>query len=251
MSEPAKAEALRARLEQASPEALAWLAAARAALATGDPGAMLAAVYAPARRELGAHGALDVPEIGRWTIAAAARAVVLDEALGHTPGAALALTQHLYRESDEAAQIDLVRSLPLLACAAALKPLALEAGRTNSRAVFAALALDNPYPARYYTEREFNHLVLKALFLDLPIARVVGLARRANAELARMCEDYVEEREAAGRSVPADIWLAAAPHASARGEAMLARYAASGEPRQRRYAREALARRAGTERAHH
>ncbi|BAU50259.1 hypothetical protein SVA_3725 [Sulfurifustis variabilis] len=243
MSDPAKAEDLRAALERASTEAAAWLAAARARLSTGGPAAALAPLYASARRDLGTRSAIDAPGLGRCTVAAAARAVLLDDALMLAPDAALALARHLYRESDEAAQIDLVRSLPVLACAPALAPLALEAGRTNSRAVFEALALDNPYPARHYSEREFNQLVLKALFLGLPITRVVGLDGRANAELARMCEDYVEEREAAGRAVPADIWLALAPHASERGETMLRRYAASGEASHRRYAQEGLAHR--------
>jgi hypothetical protein len=38
-----------------------------------------------------------------------------------------------------------------------------------------ALALDNPYPAAYYTGHEFNQLILKAVFMGLPIERTVGL----------------------------------------------------------------------------
>jgi hypothetical protein len=243
MGDPARTQALRAALESASAGAAAWLAAARGALATGDPGTAIAGLYASVRRTLVEPGLVETPDLGRWTIAEAARAILLDEALARAPDAALALARQLYRESDEAGQIDLVRSLPMLGCAPSLKPLALEAGRTNSRAIFEALALDNPYPDRHYSEAEFNQLVLKALFLGLPVARIVGLRRRANAELARMCEDYVDEREAAGRTVPVDIWLALAPHASRRGEAMLRRYAASNAPEHRRYAEEGLARR--------
>lgn len=241
MSDPVQAEVLRAAVERASAQATSWLATARARLAAGKPETELASLYASARRALGAQPAIVAAGIGGWTIAAAVRAVLLDEALARSPDTALAVARHLYRESDEAAQIDLVRSLPVLACAQVLKPLALEAGRTNSRAVFEALALDNPYPGRYYSEPEFNQLVLKALFLGLPIGRIAGLRQRANAELARMCEDYVDEREAARRDVPVDIWLALAPYASRRGEAMLRRYAASSVPEHRRHAEEALA----------
>lgn len=244
MGDPAQAEVFRAAVEHASPEGAAWLATARARFANGHVGTELAPLYASARRALGGTGpAIEPPGLGRWTIAGAARVVLLDEALQRAPDAVLALATHIYRESDEAAQIDLVRSLPALALGEALKPLALEAGRTNSRAVFAALALDNPYPARHYSEPEFNQLVLKALFLGLPIGRVFALRNRTNSELARMCEDYVDEREAAGRAVPTDIWLALAPHASSRGEAMLRRYAATGSPEHRRHAQKAMAHR--------
>lgn len=225
-----------------SPEAASWLARARERLAA-EPSA-LAELHAGARRAL---EDTPPPDDASWTRAAAARACLLADAIARAPGSALALARQLYRESDEAAQVDLVRGLPVLPGGDALKPLALEAGRTNSRAVFAALALDNPYPARHYAEPEFNQLVLKALFLELPVERLVGLRERANAELARMCEDYVDEREAAGRAVPADIWLALAPQASPRGEAMLRRYARSNAPEHRRYAREALARRGGAD----
>jgi hypothetical protein len=89
----------------------------------------------------------------------------------------------------------------------------------------------------------FNQLVLKCLFNGLPVERIVGLTRRGNPELARMCEDYVGERLAAGRSVPADIWLALEPHASAAGIALILSYLDHDDPRHRRYAALALSRR--------
>jgi hypothetical protein len=49
---------------------------------------------------------------------------------------------------------------------------------------------------------------LKALFNKVALARIQGLADRANPELARMASDYAAERRAAGRSVPNDIGLA-------------------------------------------
>jgi hypothetical protein len=54
----------------------------------------------------------------------------------------------------------------------------------------------------------FNQMVLKALFNNVPLARIVGLADRANNELARMANDYAAERRAAGRAIPGDIGLA-------------------------------------------
>jgi hypothetical protein len=50
---------------------------------------------------------------------------------------------------------------------------------------------------------------MKSLFNGVPLARIVGLAGRRNAELSRMAADYAAERRAAGRTIPADIGLAA------------------------------------------
>jgi hypothetical protein len=146
----------------------------------------------------------------------------------------------LYQQGDESERMTVMQGLSLFPDGPALKPLALENGRVNSLPLFAALALANPYPAAYYSEPEFNQLVLKALFLGLGIATLSGLPQRANAELARMCEDYLDERLAAGRSLPADLWLALAPCASPRGEQRIIEYANHADPYHRYYAALAL-----------
>jgi hypothetical protein len=52
-----------------------------------------------------------------------------------------------------------------------------------------------------------NHMVLKALSLGIDLDRIIGLERRMTPELKRMTVDYVAERRAAGRSIPADVRL--------------------------------------------
>jgi hypothetical protein len=84
---------------------------------------------------------------------------------------------------------------------------AVEACRTNAQVIFEAIACDNPYPFRYFPELNFNQMVLKALFIGSPLARVIGLEERITSELIRMAEDYASERRAAGRPVPEDITL--------------------------------------------
>jgi hypothetical protein len=49
--------------------------------------------------------------------------------------------------------------------------------------------------------------VIKSLFMELPLERVLGWRRRRNPELVRIAGDYEAERRAAGRAVPADIAL--------------------------------------------
>lgn len=199
----------------------AWLRTARDALKSAhdrhaDAVASLLLLSPLARRRLGRRPLIsgnDVLEtadgpipLSAWELADAGRVLLL-RAVG---GGNADVVTSLYRAGDEAERISATRGLSLYGAGAELKTLALETGRANSIPLFASLALDNPYPAGRYGEREFNQLVLKALFVGLPLVRVVGLADRANAELARMCEDYIEERTAAGRSVPEDIALAMA-----------------------------------------
>jgi hypothetical protein len=206
-------------------DALSWLEDSRSTLAgSQEPLATLERLFPAARRTLGSRS-MTTPasitiddatiELRDWQASDLGRALLLLEGCARIPCAELVDT--LYRNGDETERSAIVRALMLLPDAAALKPVALEAGRTNSVSLFAALALDNPYPDRHYTDHEFNQLVLKALFMGLPIGRITGLQRRANAELARMCEDFYDERTAAGRPAPVDIWLAMLPHASERG----------------------------------
>ena len=77
--------------------------------------------------------------------------------------------------------------------------------------MFEAIACENPFPARYFPELNFNQMVLKALFNGVALARIVGLRRRRNPELARMAARLrrrtARRRPArAGRHRLADQW---------------------------------------------
>jgi hypothetical protein len=112
-----------------------------------------------------------------------------------------------YKVGDEKERCAILKGLLLLDPEAKLQATAVDAGRTNSLEVFSALAVGNPYPYLYYSEAEFNQLVLKALFLELDLKHVFGLSKRLNQPLVQMCTDFAEERRAAGRSVPESIKL--------------------------------------------
>jgi hypothetical protein len=216
----------------------------RSAVSIVDVEATLLRVFPAALRRLGAQpmtSAAPVIEtedgtvrLRAWSPGDSGRACLLLEAQRHDDDPSLIAS--VYRAGDEGERKSIARALSVLAIGGKLKPLALQSGRTNNVDMFAALALDSPYPAAHYTDHEFNQLVLKALFVGLPLASMVGLAARANADLSRMCEDYVGERSAAGRAVPADIWLALAPYASASGLQLLGTYLEHNDESQRYYA---------------
>ncbi|HJR70544.1 MAG TPA: EboA domain-containing protein [Gammaproteobacteria bacterium] len=228
-----------------------WLAAARAEIMrTEEPRRVLERLFPTVARALGRR---DVPDEARieidgeahalrgWQTCDVGRALLLLAGSTRLPPAELAAK--LYRAGDESERAAIVRSLSLLPEGATLKPVALDAGRVNSVTLFGALALDNPYPAAHYSEHEFNQLVLKTLFMGLPLGAVVGLERRANAELARMCGDFYDERTAAGRNAPVDIWLALVPFAPADRLELAKQHLVHADPAHRFHAALALGRR--------
>jgi hypothetical protein len=156
-----------------------------------------------------------VVEPGVFSCADLARVLWLRLALAAMPAGehTLVLTRG-FRTGDNNERVALLRALPLLAEPARFTELAIEACRTHVLDVFAAIACDNPFPARHFPEPNFNQLVIKSLFLELPLERIHDWRGRANAELVRMASDYEAERRAAGRTVPADIALIRATESS-------------------------------------
>jgi hypothetical protein len=121
------------------------------------------------------------------------------------------LVRACYENGDSREQQSWLRSLSLLPDCEVFVDAATDACRTNIMPLFESIACENPYPFRHFPELNFNQMVLKGLFNDIGISRIVGLEERFNPELSRMADDYVSEREAAGRHVPPSIWLVIAP----------------------------------------
>lgn len=117
------------------------------------------------------------------------------------------LVREAYEKGDSDEKIAVLRALSLLPAAERFVDIANEACRSNVLEVFTAIACENAYPARCFSELIFNQMVMKAYFLDVRVARILGLDERKNAELARMASDFSAERRAAGRPVPPDLGL--------------------------------------------
>jgi hypothetical protein len=163
------------------------------------------AYSASERAQLAAIG-IARPEV--WSLADLARGALLLSACAALPADDhVAIATEAFRRGDNGERVGLLRSLPLLPAPERFVDLAAEACRTHVLDVFAAIACDNPFPSAHFPQLHFNQLVIKALFLELPLARVVGWRERNNPELIRIATDYEAERRAAGRAVPDDIAL--------------------------------------------
>ncbi len=102
--------------------------------------------------------------------------------------------------------VALYSALPLLRYPETWIATASDAVRSNIGLVLDAIALQNPYPAEYFSEGAWNQLVMKSIFNDKPVHLIYGLEKRANAELARILTDFAHERWAAGRRVAPRVW---------------------------------------------
>ncbi|MFI2366756.1 EboA domain-containing protein [Promicromonospora sp. NPDC019610] len=122
----------------------------------------------------------------------------------------------LYRQGDGAERRGVLRGLDALTTLGDLGPggeptplvttgleLAADALRANDPSLVAAAV--GPFGARYLDQHTWRHAILKLVFQGTSLAAASGLDRRADDELARMARDFAAERQAAGRSVPADL----------------------------------------------
>jgi hypothetical protein len=197
----------------------AWLPEAVAAARNAQDRGAFVTAFAHATRRVGRRAAEPSPtELARlracgvrapvtpWGVDGVVRAaLLLDAAAGLAPGELDALVDDCFQRGDTRERQAVLRALPLFPDPARFVALGVEACRTSVEPVFEAIACDNPYPAAYFPEPSFNQMVLKAVFVGVPVRRVLGLEARITPDLRRMARDYASERRAAGRSVPADV----------------------------------------------
>jgi len=193
-----------------------WLAAAVQALGTPPQPMKLRIGLARAARKLG-HEPLELsvaerealpvgPGYGRWVLRDFGRASLLLTALERLAASEhLALVEPLIRRSDAGEQVSLLRAAPLLPEPERFTAVVVDACRTNSVEVFEAIACDNPFPRDFFSDGAYNQIVIKAMFVDSGVDRIVGLAERVNPEMVRMAADYAAERRAAARSIPPGV----------------------------------------------
>lgn len=221
-------ELLCAWVSRQAPEQADWFNEVIANLSGGAPERDLHIALGLAPRKLGrgdleleasdleeARAARDGWDPSGWSVDGAARIAALLAHGGQRPFAER--FKDLRRTADVGEMIALYRGLPLYPEPDRLDFETGEGLRSNIRAVFEAIAHHNPYPRDHFDEHRWNHMILKALFVDSTLHPIVGLDDRANPELARILRDYAHERWAAGRTVTPELWRCVGPFADADG----------------------------------
>ena len=139
------------------------------------------------------------------------RIYILASALESAPELFVPKVAKLIEVADTGELVTFLKFLPLLPHNEAFKFTAVEALRTNIATVFDAIALENPYPAEYFNDQQWNQMFLKAAFMQRDLLKIPSIARRANPALARIISDYAHERWAASRAVDPAIWRPVGP----------------------------------------
>lgn len=196
-----------------------WVEDQIARIRGGPDGPALALAIGLAPRKLG-KGDLDlgVAEIAAgarlrrgldasgWSIDQAARILFLLASYEGDGAAFAARLDRLLTHGEVGEHIALLRGLPLYPSPDLLLARAGEGVRSAVQPVFEAVAHANPYPREAFSETQWNHMVLKALFIGSRLAPIQGLDERRNPDLAVMLSDYAHERWAAGRMVSPELW---------------------------------------------
>jgi len=149
-----------------------------------------------------------------WSIDGAARILTLLNLAKTKPDEFELTLQSLFAHADVSEAVIYYRALGLFPYSSSFDNLIGQGLRTNMKAVFEAIAHNNPYPAKHFDDHRWNHMILKALFIDSALFPILDLDERANPELAQILCNYAQERWSANRSVTAELWRCVGPYAT-------------------------------------
>jgi hypothetical protein len=144
--------------------------------------------------------------IQRWTIDRLCRVWLLMHLDPTDENVYVRTIENLFPTAEMSEQVALYSALPLLAYPELWRRRCTEGIRSNIADVLESIMCDNPYPSENLDEPAWNQLVLKAIFTEKPIHRIINLDERANQNLAYTLSDYAHERWAAHRPVHPLLW---------------------------------------------
>jgi len=167
-----------------------------------------------ARSQQRVEGEYGPVHVGEWRLDEAIKVWLLSE-LARAEAQPNQRLFQVYEQGDTEAKVACLRALNFTqGDLEAGLALVHDAGRTYLNELMEAGWRDNPFAARHLSDEEYRKAVLKALFCQVDISGFIGLAERADEELARSLCAYADEREAAGREVPSALWPVAARYPS-------------------------------------
>ncbi len=147
-----------------------------------------------------------------WGADEAARIAILLAAYHADDAAFAGRIDRLCTTAELTEHVAYLKGFAVFPAARELHDRAREGVRSSTRLIFEAIATDNPYPFEYFDTAAWNQMVVKCVFVECPIERIVGLDERRNPELVQMLRDFISERRAAGRPLPDAVHRYAGDH---------------------------------------
>lgn len=168
----------------------------------------------PSAQELvAAQNARDGLTPFHWTIDEVGRMLLVLASWKGSDAAFAGGVDKAFASASETEQAALLRGFALFPSAPMLLTLAVAAAQCPTKAVFEAIAHNNPYPREQFSEAQWNQMVVNALRIESRLAPIQMLDDRRNHHLARMLIDHAYERKAAGFDVPNELWRCVGPYA--------------------------------------
>lgn len=133
-------------------------------------------------------GGLSVADVGAVAVLLAAR---LDDAS----------LKKLFAQGDQEERRMILRALPHLGDRPLREALLTDTHRANDVLLFEAAFCDRRLPAAILSDLDYQNVILKAAFLDLAVARLLGWEERVSPDLTSKLLDFMDERNAAGRRI--------------------------------------------------
>lgn len=146
-------------------------------------------------------------DLSRWNLLELLRVALILAQPNLSSPAFATIFRDAFQFADEGELCAFYKAIPLLPEPERFNWHMKEACRSNMRSLFCAAACDNPFPFQHFDDIAWNQLVMKAIFIEVPLAQVYGLQQRLSPTLAGMTQDFIAERTSAGRSIPKDTEL--------------------------------------------
>ncbi len=144
--------------------------------------------------------------ISGWDEYRLARVIMLLHLADQTEAVFLETIEALLNTADLREQAAIFSAYSILPSQDALVESAIDGLRSNIVDIYDSIALGNPFPAAHFSDEAWNQMILKTFFINRPLYRVIGIEKRANAELTEAISDLAHERWAAGRTISAEAW---------------------------------------------
>ena len=141
-----------------------------------------------------------------WDEFRLARVILLLHLADQDESLFLETIEALLNTADLREQAAIFSAYALLPSQEALVESAIDGLRSNIVDIYDAIALGNPFPAAHFSDEAWNQMILKAFFINRPLYQVIGIEKRANADLTEALSDLAHERWAAGRTISAEAW---------------------------------------------
>jgi len=146
-------------------------------------------------------------DLSRWNLLELLRVALILAQPNLSSPAFAKIFSGAFQFADEGELCAFYKAIPLLPEPERFNWQMKEACRSNMRSLFCAAACDNPFPFQHFDDIAWNQLVMKAIFIEVPLVQVYGLQQRLSPTLAAMTRDFIAERTSAGRSIPKDTEL--------------------------------------------